>query len=171
MLIRCCLFTEFAVLFGGIICTYATIKFYGRVPLFIYLTMPTSVAIMIFYEKFFHGGSSNINISSETLLQNYEGFLLTDINEQLTQQFGNNKPLAIAGCSNGSSSLELEQERSNNNEWQQQQRNYLRKLQKRLLWSFSPLGISVLSFYQIKRGTIMTFGSLVLGNAINLLLA
>ena len=72
---------ELAFLFAGVICTYATIRLYGKLHIFIYLTMPTGVAIMIFYEKYFHDCSASILFSTQTLLQNYEMAMLNDAQE------------------------------------------------------------------------------------------
>src|SRR5687768_10698680 len=50
---------EFAVFFGGIICFYATIKFYGIVHILVYLTMPISLLILLCFEELFHWGAAS----------------------------------------------------------------------------------------------------------------
>ena len=129
---------EFSVVFAGVICTYATIKLYGKLHFLIYLTMPTSIVIMLFYEKYFHGCSASFGTSCRELLGNYEKAMQDDVRD-------------MPSSSNGSIQNSTELQRAT---WR----------------SFCPLRIFVNSFYYLQRSTVLTFGSLILANAINMLL-
>jgi hypothetical protein len=123
--------------------------------------MPISIFIMIFYENYFHGCSTRIRTSSQKLMRNYEMAMLDDAQEE----YENKLRLTSAASQTRPQQEEL------NPESLADEVLMLKKLQRKTWRSFQPLCIQVGHSYSIQPNTVITFGSLVLAHAINLLVA